>query len=169
MPNVFNPAPDEIMQREGAGFKGAGVGVFAAAGATELGGNVLIVEPGCVPVPYHYHLGIEEAAVVLEGEPHLRTPAGWRRLECGDAVVFARGSEGAHQFANKTDAPVRILLVSNKNVADVVVYPDSDKWMATGKDESAEWGMAKKIFPAGSEVDYFHGEQAPGPEAIPDA
>lgn len=169
MPNVFNPAPDELAPREGAGFEGTGVSVLAAAGATELAGNVIIIDPGCVPVPYHYHLGIEEAVIVLEGEPHLRTPSGWRKLECGEAVAFPRGSAGAHQFANKTGGQVRILLISNKNVADVVVYPDSDKWAAKGLDENAEQGMVRKLFPAAAAVDYFHGEQAPDPDAIPDA
>jgi uncharacterized cupin superfamily protein len=169
VPNVFNPDPDTVMQREGAGFRGTGIGVLAAAGATELGGNVIVIEPGDVPVPYHYHLGIEEAAIVLEGEPHLRTPSGWRRLARGEAVVFPRGAEGAHQFANKADVPARVLLLSNQNVADVIVYPDSQKWMAAGRDKSAERGMAKKIFPEASEVDYFHGEQPPDLGAIGDA
>lgn len=169
MPNVFNPEPETVMPREGAGFKGTGIGAFAAAGAAEIGGNVIVIDPGCVAVPYHYHLGIEEAAVVLDGEPHLRTPEGWRRLARGEVVVFARGAAGAHQFANKGAAEARILLVSNKNVADVVVYPDSQKWMAAGRDESAEFGMARKIFPEASEVDYFHGEQPPDLTAIPDA
>ncbi len=169
MPNVFNPDPDTVMQREGAGFRGTGIGVLAAAGATELGGNVIVIEPGDVPVPYHYHLGIEEAAIVLEGEPHLRTPSGWRRLERGEAVVFPRGANGAHQFANKSDEPVHVLLLSNKNVADVVVYPDSGKWMAAGRDESAEHGMTRKIFPADGEVDYFYGEQPPDLSSIADA
>lgn len=169
MPNVFNPEPELVMEREGAGFKGTGVGVLAPAGATELGGNVIVIEPGNAPVPYHYHLGIEEAVIVLEGEPHLRTPVGWRRLACGEAVVFPRGEAGAHQFANKSNEPARILLISNKNVADVVVYPDSQKWMASGRDESAEHGMAKKIFPAASEVGYFDGEQPPDLSAIPDS
>ncbi len=169
MPNVFHPEPETVMEREGAGFRGTGAGVFAAAGATELGGNGIVIEPGNVPVPYHYHLGIEEAVVVLDGEPHLRTPAGWRRLARGEAVIFPPGEAGAHQFANKTGAEVRILLISNKNVADIVVYPDSQKWMASGRDANAERGMAKKIFPVTSEVEYFEGEQPPDLGAIPDA
>jgi uncharacterized cupin superfamily protein len=37
----------------------------------------------------------------------MRTPEGWRALREGD-VSFPVGERGAHQFLNRTDAPVRL-------------------------------------------------------------
>ena len=78
-------------------------------------------------VPYHYHLANEELLVVLRGQPDLRTPEGWRRLEEGEVVAFPVGERGAHQLVNRTDEHVRVLIVSEMRDPEVAVYPDSGK------------------------------------------
>ena len=70
------------------------------------------VEPGNKQGPFHTHHANEEWAIVLRGEPTLRTHEGEQQLRQGDVVAFPRGKEGAHQIRNDTDAPVRVLMLS---------------------------------------------------------
>jgi hypothetical protein len=61
---------------------------------------------------------------VLRGRPTLRTPQGERELEEGEVVHFPRGLEGAHGLQNRTRAPIRYLMASNRDGPEVVEYPD---------------------------------------------
>ena len=47
--------------------------------------------------PYHFHHGMEEWLLVVDGTPTLRTPDGERELRRGDVVCFPPGPDGAHQ------------------------------------------------------------------------
>ncbi len=40
-------------------------------------------------------------------------------------IAFPRGHAGAHSLVNRSDAPVRYLVVSTTNSPDVVEYPDT--------------------------------------------
>ena len=42
-------------------------------------------------------------------------------------VAFPVGERGAHQLANRTDEPVRLLMVSEMRSPEIAVYPDSGK------------------------------------------
>lgn len=64
---------------------------------------------------------------MLEGRPTLRTPEGERRLDEREVVVFRTGRAGSHRIDNRTDAPVRVLIVSTMIAPDVVEHVDSEK------------------------------------------
>lgn len=49
---------------------------------------------------------------MVEGEPALRTPEGEHELREGDVVAFPRGGEGLHQVSNRSEAPIRVLMLS---------------------------------------------------------
>ena len=106
-------------------------GEWAASRATrlprgeQLGATVAEIDPGRTSGLYHFHHGTEELLVVLRGRPTLRDPAGERELAEGDVLLFARGPEGAHQLLNRTDEPVRYVVVSTRPSPDAVEYPDS--------------------------------------------
>ncbi|MEZ5102735.1 MAG: hypothetical protein R3C15_23685, partial [Thermoleophilia bacterium] len=51
---------------------------------------------------------------------------GVRALAPGDVVAFPAGREGAHTFANRTDEPVRALVVSTMLRPEINWFPDSD-------------------------------------------
>jgi uncharacterized cupin superfamily protein len=121
MPNVYRPHFDEETVRYGFEYRRARLGY--QAGCERLGLSLWELPPGAEGV-YHFHHGNEELLVALSGESSLRTPAGWRRLEEGEAVVFPRGRRGAHSVANRGDAPVRFLFFSEMRGPEVVVYPD---------------------------------------------
>jgi uncharacterized cupin superfamily protein len=88
-----------------------------------LGLTVYELDPGDFVV-YHFHHAWEEVLVVLRGRPTLRTPAGERALEEGQAVHFPLGPDGAHGVKNETDEPVRILMASTLSSPEVCEYPD---------------------------------------------
>ncbi len=46
-------------------------------------------------------------------------------LSVGAVVAFRRGQAGAHSLVNRSDAPVRYILVSTTNRPDIVEYPDT--------------------------------------------
>lgn len=70
----------------------------------------LHADTGCRP--YHTHHANEEWLLVVEGEPALRTPEGEHELREGDVVAFPRGGEGLHQVSNRSEAPIRVLMLS---------------------------------------------------------
>ena len=88
-----------------------------------LGATVYELEPGNFVV-YHFHHAWEELLVLLRGRMTLRTPAGEREVQEGEAVHFPLGPAGAHAFYNRGDEPVRYLMASSLQQPEVVEYPD---------------------------------------------
>jgi uncharacterized cupin superfamily protein len=122
-------------------------------GAELIGGSLYEVVPGRKLWPYHTHHGNEEWAIVVRGRPTLRTPDGERELAEGDVACFRRGRAGAHQILNRTDEPVRVLMLSTLLKPDVVEYLDSGKVAATSPADG-------RLFRArvGPELEYWDGE-----------
>jgi uncharacterized cupin superfamily protein len=161
MANLFEPEFDASSDREGFSYRRARLG--RQAEAMRLGASFYELPTGQAAYPYHWHSANEELLLVISGTPGLRTPAGWRELEPGEVVAFKTGAEGAHQLVNRSDAPVRFLMVSEMNAPEVGVYPDSSKVTAMqrapgsiGDEEAiAAW------FRLADEVDYWEGEEPP--------
>ena len=123
--NLFGDAWDRTEDRPGWRSKDAWVG--AHVDAELIGGSLYELEPGDRLWPYHTHHANEEWLIVVRGEPTLRTPEGERTLTEGDVVCFRRGREGAHQVSNRTDSPIRVLMLSTLVSPDIVEYLDSGK------------------------------------------
>ena len=111
------------------------------------------IEPGSTLWPYHTHYLNEEWVLVLRGEPTLRTPEGEHVLEEGDIVCFPRDKNGAHQIRNRTDLPVRVLMLSSMIRGEIIEYLDTGKVLAKGVDD--EDVMFARPGPA---VEYWEGE-----------
>jgi uncharacterized cupin superfamily protein len=157
MPNIFDPDFDQARNHEGFTRERAFLG--KQAGAEKLGASIWVIEPGDAAYPYHFHYNDEEMLIVLEGTPSLRTDAGWRELERGELVSFPAGPNGAHQLANRSDSPARILAISTIQDADAVVYPDSDK-VAINYHRNRE-DEYRGMFRRGESLDYWDGENPP--------
>jgi uncharacterized cupin superfamily protein len=99
--------------------------VGAQAGARELAANVYALDPGAVASPLHIHHANEELLLVLAGTLSLHGPDGTQLLSAGAVVAFPRGEAGAHSLVNRSDAPVRYIVVSTTNRPDIVEYPDT--------------------------------------------
>ncbi len=152
--DVFNLHGDEwnrTEEREGWRSKDAWIG--HRLGAELLGGSLYELEPGQRLFPYHVHHANEEWIVVVRGTPTLRTPDGEQELREGDVAVFRRGAEGAHQVANRSDAPVRVLMLSSKVNPEIVEYLDTGK--VGTRDAKGERILLSR---AGEAVEYGDGE-----------
>jgi uncharacterized cupin superfamily protein len=99
--------------------------VGAQAGARELAANVYELDPGAVGSPWHVHHANEELLLVLSGTLSLRGPDGTQLLQAGAVAAFPRGHAGAHSLVNRSNEPVRYLVVSTTTRPDVVEYPDT--------------------------------------------
>ncbi len=119
--------------------------------------------PGEAAYPYHHHLTEEELLFVVDGQPSLRTPQGWRELAEGEVVAFLRGEHGAHQLVNRTQETVRFLAISTSGEPDIVIYPDSGKLGAF--ERLPEGGGLRAMFRMRDTVDYHDGERPPSSEA----
>jgi uncharacterized cupin superfamily protein len=149
--NVHGDEWDRTEERDGWRSRDAWVG--RRLGGELLGGSLYELEPGNRLFPYHLHHANEEWLLVVRGRPTLRSPEGEQELAEGDVLVFPRGAAGAHQVANRTTGPVRVLMLSSLVVPEIVEYPDSGK--VGTRDAKGE-----RIFLSrpGPSLDYWDGE-----------
>ena len=119
MPNVYS---SELQETEDYRFARLG----EAANGEQLGMSLYELAPGQGMV-FHYHVQREELMIVLSGQLSLRTGDGWASLPEGEVVGFRRGERGAHGLENRTQAPVRLVMVSEMNAPNISVYPDADQ------------------------------------------
>jgi uncharacterized cupin superfamily protein len=151
---IFNLQGDEWDDRsERAGWRSKEASVRERIGAELIGGSLYELEPEDRLWPYHTHHANEEWLLVIRGTPTLRTPEGERDLEEGDVVCFRRGKDGAHQVRNRTDSPVRILMLSTLIMPELVEYLDTGK---VGARNAA--GERMFLSRPGPSVDYWDGE-----------
>jgi uncharacterized cupin superfamily protein len=160
MPNVFHPEFNADQDRPGFTYRRAKLA--QQAGAEQLGASLYEIPPGQATFPYHSHAANEELLIVLDGGPSLRTPDGWRELEKGEVVAFRVGEEGAHQIANRSDRPARLIVVSTMVAPEVNLYPDSGKLMAATRAPGAAGQGLVEAYRRDDATDYWEGEEPPG-------
>jgi uncharacterized cupin superfamily protein len=119
MPNIKNT---ELADTDR--FRRARLGELA--GAEHLGLTIYELAPG-EGMHFHYHLHREELLVVLEGTLAVRTADSWNEVPEGEVVAFPRGERGAHGYENRGDNAVRLLMISEQNTPNVIVYPDANE------------------------------------------
>ena len=152
--DVFNLHGDEWDRTEERdGWRSKDVWVGQRLNAELIGGSMYELEPGDKLFPYHTHHANEEWLLVLRGQPTLRTADGEQELNEGDVAVFRRGKDGFHQVINRTDAPIRILMISTLVAPDIVEYPDSGKVGAR-----SAGGERILLSRPGPMLDYWDGE-----------
>jgi len=122
-------------------------------GASLIGASMSELAPGDRLWPYHTHYANEEWLLVVRGRPTLRTPDGEHELAEGDVVAFPRGEEGLHQVINRTQEPIRVLMLSSMIRPDLVHYADSGKYGARDAD-----GNRVLLGRPGPTLDYWDGE-----------
>ena len=152
---IFNLHGDEWdATRDREGWRISATLVGARVGGELIGATLSEVEPGNKLWPYHTHHLNEEWVIVLRGEPTLRTPEGETTLSEGDVACFPRGQEGAHQIVNRTESPVRVLMLSSMIPGEIIEYLDTGKLLAKGiHDEDIVFARP------GPTADYWEGEE----------
>jgi uncharacterized cupin superfamily protein len=158
-PNVFEPRFDA--EQDEAPFTWRRSRIGRQAGSEKLGASLFELPPGASSFPLHVHHANEELIVVLAGRPTLRTLDGERELAPGEVVACPTGRRGAHRIDNRSDEPIRFLIVSTMIAPEVNVYPDSDKiWARTfppGGDGGEE--ALDVLARPDPELDYMDGER----------
>jgi uncharacterized cupin superfamily protein len=99
--------------------------------ARKLGACIDTVAPGMRSCPYHFHHAQEEMFVVLQGHGTLRVAGEMLPLRAGDIAFIPPGPEYPHQIINTSDAPLKYLSISTRDMPEIVQYPDSNKYLAT--------------------------------------
>ena len=149
--NLHGNEWDRAEEREGWCSRDVWVG--RRIGGELIGASMYELDAGDRLWPYHTHHANEEWLIVVRGEPTLRTAEGEQVLREGDVVCFPRGKDGAHQVLNRTDTPIRVLMLSTLIAPDIVEYLDSGKIGA--RDVRGERIMLSRPGPM---LDYWEGE-----------
>ena len=102
------------------------------AGLNNFGVNLTRLVPGGQSSHRHAHSAQDEFIWVLEGETVLKTDAGEQTLTAGMCAGFAAGSGDAHQFLNRTETDVLLLVVGDRTPGDEITYPDVDMHLKPG-------------------------------------
>lgn len=162
MPPIVNLLSVTLQEEESRGlFQSRWANLSEGLGAQRLGYNLTELPPGKAMCPFHSHRVEEEVFLILEGEGVLRYGSERHPLKPMDLVACPPGGpETAHQILNTGDRPMRYLALSTRAEADVCEYPDSGKVMAMTGPQGRR--TLRKMFRAGSEVDYFDGEADAG-------
>ena len=121
MANVFDPQWDEEQDRPPFSWRRARLG--RQAGGRSLGGSLFELPPESSSFPLHVHHANEEVLIVLVGRPTLRTLDVERELDEGELVACVAGRTGAHRIDNRSDASVRLLVISTMLAPEVNEYP----------------------------------------------
>jgi uncharacterized cupin superfamily protein len=158
VPNIFEPEWDAEQDRPPFTWRRAKLGKQARA--EKLGASLFELPPGASSFPLHIHHANEELIVVLSGRPTLRGVDSERELEPGEVVACPTGRTGAHRLDNRTDEPVRVLIVSTMLAPELAEYPDSNKVMARNYPPGGDPPdhPVEIVAPADGETDYFAGE-----------
>ncbi|MFT3715194.1 MAG: cupin domain-containing protein [Gordonia sp. (in: high G+C Gram-positive bacteria)] len=124
---------------------------------SQLHVSFMEIPPGKSAFPYHYHDGITEAFVILQGTARVRTSTGDIALGPGEVIVFPPGPPGAHRITNVSpDEPLRYVDLDTTSIPDVIHYPDS------GKTAYNVAGVPGAAWRDADQVDYYDGESDAG-------
>lgn len=100
--------------------------VGKASGLTELGVSRVTLQPGAWSSQRHWHEGIDEFMVMLEGEAVLIEDAGETVLRAGDLASWPRDVPNGHHLVNRSERPCTFIVVDNRRGEGDCHYPDID-------------------------------------------
>lgn len=106
-----------------------------ASGLSELGISHVVLQPGAVSAQRHWHEGIDEFVVMLDGEAVLVEDDGETVLRAGDCAAFPKDAANGHHLVNRGDRECTFLAIDNRRDEGDCHYPDIDLHYdaATGK------------------------------------
>ena len=98
-----------------------------AAGLTQFGVNLLVLEPGAWSSQRHWHTNEDEFVFVLSGDVVLVTDDGEEVLRPGDCAGFPKGKRDGHHLINRSRSKAAVCLeVGTRSEVDFCGYPDID-------------------------------------------
>lgn len=100
--------------------------VARAMGLTRLGMSECTLEPGAWSSQRHWHEGIDEIVVMIDGEAVLVEDGGETILRAGDIATFGADVANGHHLVNRSDRPCTFVTIDNAEGEGDCHYPDID-------------------------------------------
>lgn len=97
-----------------------------AGGLTQIGASHVVLEPGGVSSQRHWHEGIDEFVVMLEGEAVLIEDEGETVLRAGDCAAFPKDVPNGHRLVNRGDRRCVFIAIDCRLGEGDCHYPDID-------------------------------------------
>ena len=95
-------------------------------GLKDIGISHCVLEPGAWSSQRHWHEGIDEFVVMLDGEAVLVEDDGETVLRAGDCATFPKDVPNAHHLVNRSDKPCTFLAFDGRYGEGDCHYPDID-------------------------------------------
>ena len=108
-----------------------------AGGLTQLGVNLVTMQPGAKSSLRHWHEAEDEFLWMLSGELVLVENDGETVIRPGAAVAWPAGEPNGHHLINRSDAVATFLVAGTRAERDVCHYSDVDLLAHT--DGAREW------------------------------
>jgi len=103
------------------------------AGLTQIGVNLVRVEPGGMSSLRHWHTHEDELVVMLTGELVLVTDDGESTLRAGDLAAFPKNVANGHHVLNRSGTDATFVVVGTSQDDDVAYYSDVDMMVGPGE------------------------------------
>ena len=97
-----------------------------ASGLTEIGVSHVVLEPGAISSQRHWHNGLDEFLVMLDGEAVLVEDDCERVLKAGDMAAWPKDVANAHHLVNRSGRPCTFICIDNRRDEGDCHYPDID-------------------------------------------
>ena len=97
-----------------------------AGGLSDIGISHVVLEPGGISSQRHWHEGIDEFVVVLDGEAVLVEEEGETVLRAGDCAAFPKNLPNGHRLENRGERDCVFLAVDGRQGEGDCHYPDVD-------------------------------------------
>lgn len=98
----------------------------AAAGLTDIGVSHVVIEPGGISSQRHWHEGIDEFVVILDGEAVLLEEEGETVMRAGDCAAFPKDRPNGHHLVNRGKSNCSFLAIDSGAREGDCHYPDVD-------------------------------------------
>ena len=96
-----------------------------ATGLTEIGVSHVVLAPGAWSSQRHWHNGLDEFVVMLEGEAVLEEEDGETVMRAGDCAAFPKAVRNGHRLVTRRDSPCTFVAIGRVAASDCH-YPDID-------------------------------------------
>lgn len=116
-----------ILRRSISGALGAPPDAGVAGGGHPFDVELARLPPGATNFPFHAHAAQWEVYLVLSGTGEVRAGDKTVPITAGDSFVCPPGEP--HQLKNTGPDDLLYYVIADNPPADVIYYPDSDKWM----------------------------------------
>jgi uncharacterized cupin superfamily protein len=100
--------------------------VGEATGLKDIGVSHCVLKPGAWSSQRHWHEGIDEFVVMLDGEAVLVEEDGETILRAGDCAVFRKDVPNGHHLVNRSDKDCAFLAFDCQYGEGDCHYPDAD-------------------------------------------